>query len=63
VPQTGQVRASCCANPSSLAGSSRAPAGSGFMAQPVLRRQLEQYRSGSSLALLAPFLIQPFPIA
>src|SRR6516225_202780 len=40
VPQTGQVRASCCTDPSSLPGSSTEPPDSGFTDLAVLRRRL-----------------------
>src|SRR5215469_6063617 len=41
VPQTGQVRASGCADPSSLPGSSTDPSDSAFTASAVLQRRLE----------------------
>src|SRR5215472_15773648 len=40
VPQTGQVRASCCVDPSSLPGSSTDPPGSAFTTAAVLERRL-----------------------
>ena len=39
VPQTGQVRASCCTDPGSLPGSSRDPPDSAFTASAVLQRR------------------------
>src|SRR6516225_10841351 len=41
VPQIGQVRGTCCADPGSLPGSSTDPSGSAFTASAVLQRRLE----------------------
>src|SRR6516165_5721411 len=45
VPQTGQVRASRCADPSSLPGSCKDPPDSGFTASALLQRRLAHRRA------------------
>ena len=61
VPQTGQVRASCCANPSSLPGSSTDPPDSVFTASLLQRRLAHRRARGKQTDLGCPRKPSPPP--